>query len=92
VGLLEGNDPKLKQNNSLSAHHDHDGMSGAEIWHGADDNGSGTIGVVALARAFAANGLVAVMRPDAPFSSSCSQPRNVACSVRSISPLILAPS
>jgi cytochrome c5 len=26
-----------------------------EIWHGADDNGSGTVGVVALARAFAAN-------------------------------------
>ena len=26
-----------------------------QIWHGADDNGSGTIGVVALARAFAAN-------------------------------------
>ncbi len=25
------------------------------IWHGADDNGSGTVGVVALARAFAAN-------------------------------------
>jgi hypothetical protein len=26
------------------------------IWHGADDNGSGTVGVVELARAFAANG------------------------------------
>lgn len=26
------------------------------IWHGADDNGSGTVGVVALARAFTANG------------------------------------
>jgi hypothetical protein len=26
-----------------------------EIWHGADDNGSGTVGVVNLARAFAAN-------------------------------------
>ena len=26
-----------------------------EIWHGADDNGSGTIGVVTLARAFSAN-------------------------------------
>jgi Zn-dependent M28 family amino/carboxypeptidase len=30
-------------------------MSGAEIWHGADDNGSGSVGVVALAHAFAAN-------------------------------------
>jgi Zn-dependent M28 family amino/carboxypeptidase len=28
----------------------------AQIWHGADDNGSGTVGVVNLARAFAANG------------------------------------
>ncbi len=27
-----------------------------EIWHGADDNGSGTVGVVELAKAFAANG------------------------------------
>ncbi|HEY3704698.1 MAG TPA: M20/M25/M40 family metallo-hydrolase [Terracidiphilus sp.] len=26
-----------------------------QIWHGADDNGSGTVGVVTLARAFAAN-------------------------------------
>ncbi len=26
-----------------------------QIWHGADDNGSGTVGVVALARAFALN-------------------------------------
>lgn len=28
-----------------------------DIWHGADDNGSGTVGVVALARAFRANPL-----------------------------------
>jgi hypothetical protein len=27
-----------------------------QIWHGADDNGSGTVGVMELARAFAANG------------------------------------
>ena len=26
-----------------------------QIWHGADDNGSGTVGVIELARAFAAN-------------------------------------
>jgi Zn-dependent M28 family amino/carboxypeptidase len=30
------------------------GLNGeTQIWHGADDNGSGTVGVVALARAFA---------------------------------------
>ena len=56
VGLLQGSDPGLKNETILiSAHHDHDGMSGAEIWHGADDNGSGTVGVVALAHAFATN-------------------------------------
>jgi Peptidase family M28/PA domain len=56
AGLLEGSDPKLKGETILfSGHHDHNGISGTEIWHGADDNGSGTVGVVALARAFAAN-------------------------------------
>jgi hypothetical protein len=56
IGLLEGSDAKLKDETVLiSAHHDHDGMSGTDIWHGADDNGSGSVGVVALARAFAAN-------------------------------------
>ena len=56
AGLLEGGDAKLKAETILfSGHHDHNGMSGTEIWHGADDNGSGTVGVVALAHAFAAN-------------------------------------
>src|SRR5690349_16991407 len=56
AGLLVGNDPKLKAETILfSGHHDHDGISGDQIWHGADDNGSGTVGVVALAHAYAAN-------------------------------------
>jgi len=56
AGLLEGSDPRLKAETILfSGHHDHDGISGDQIWHGADDNGSGTVGVVALAHAFAAN-------------------------------------
>ncbi len=56
AGLLEGSDPKLAAETILiSGHHDHDGQSGTEIWHGADDNGSGTVGVVELAHAFAAN-------------------------------------
>ncbi len=56
VGLLEGADEKLKSETILvSGHHDHDGMSGNDIWHGADDNGSGSVGVVNLAHAFAAN-------------------------------------
>ena len=56
AGILEGSDASLAAETVLiTAHHDHDGMSGTEIWHGADDNGSGTVGVVALAHAFAEN-------------------------------------
>ena len=56
AGLLEGSDPALKAETIvLSAHFDHDGTGPAGIYHGADDNGSGTVGVVALAYAFAAN-------------------------------------
>jgi len=61
AGLLPGADATLATETVIiSAHHDHDGAStGAggklEIWHGADDNGSGTVGVVELAHAFAAN-------------------------------------
>jgi len=56
VGLIEGSDPKLAPETIIiSAHHDHDGQAGDKIWHGADDNASGTVGVVTLARAFGAN-------------------------------------
>jgi hypothetical protein len=61
AGLLPGSDPTLAAETVIiSGHHDHDGAApGAggnlDIWHGADDNGSGTVGVVALAHAFAAN-------------------------------------
>jgi Zn-dependent M28 family amino/carboxypeptidase len=56
VGLLPGSDPTLAAETIiLSGHHDHDGFTATEIFHGADDNGSGTVGVTALARAFATN-------------------------------------
>jgi Peptidase family M28/PA domain len=61
AGLLPGADPALAAETIIiSGHHDHDGASpGAggtlDVWHGADDNGSGTVGVVELAHAFAAN-------------------------------------
>ncbi len=56
VGLIEGSDPALKAETIVfSGHFDHDGAGPAGIYHGADDNGSGTVGVVALAHAFAAN-------------------------------------
>jgi hypothetical protein len=57
AGLVEGSDPQLKNETILfSGHYDHDGVriDGA-IYHGADDNASGTAGVVALAHAFSDN-------------------------------------
>lgn len=56
AGILPGSDPKLSAETVIvSAHHDHNGFNGPDVWHGADDNGSGTVGVVELARAFMAN-------------------------------------
>jgi hypothetical protein len=56
VGLLEGSDPALKAETVIySGHFDHNGVGPQGIFHGADDNGSGSVGVVALARAFALN-------------------------------------
>lgn len=57
VGMMEGSDPTLSAETILiSAHYDHDGLAaGGGIYHGADDNGSGTVGVVALAKAFMKN-------------------------------------
>jgi Zn-dependent M28 family amino/carboxypeptidase len=57
VGLMEGSDPTLSSETIIiSAHYDHDGLAvNGAIYHGADDNGSGTVGVVALAKAFMKN-------------------------------------
>jgi hypothetical protein len=56
AGLIEGSDPTLRDETIvISGHFDHDGTGPAGILHGADDNGSGTVGVVALAHAYAAN-------------------------------------
>ena len=58
VGLLEGTDLK-EETIVLSAHFDHDGPAfnlGA-LFPGADDNGSGTVGVVALAHAMVKAGV-----------------------------------
>lgn len=54
VALLEGRDVALRdQWIVISAHPDHDGAVGDQIWNGADDNGSGTVGLVAIAEAYA---------------------------------------
>jgi Zn-dependent M28 family amino/carboxypeptidase len=39
----------------LSAHYDHMGAHGGQIWNGADDNASGVAGMLAAAALFAAN-------------------------------------
>jgi Zn-dependent M28 family amino/carboxypeptidase len=64
VAFLEGSDPKLKEEIVLlSAHYDHVGMAPAppanapnkdRIFNGADDDGSGTVGILNLAEAYAA--------------------------------------
>lgn len=56
VGILPGTDPELKDEYIvISAHMDHVGTNGAStkdsIWNGADDDASGTAGVLALAEA-----------------------------------------
>lgn len=52
LGYLEGSDLK-DELVVISAHYDHVGVEGEEIYNGADDDGSGTTGVIEIARAFA---------------------------------------
>lgn len=53
VALLEGSDPTLKAQTILvTAHHDHMGTANGHIYYGADDNGSGVVGLLEIARAF----------------------------------------
>ncbi|MGA9365813.1 MAG: M28 family peptidase [Bacteroidota bacterium] len=61
IGLLPGSDEKLKDEYLvIGAHYDHLGLGGAgslvpdtvAVHHGADDNASGTAGVLELAQAF----------------------------------------
>lgn len=56
VGILEGADPVLKNEYvAVGAHYDHDGIgtpvNGDAIYNGADDDGSGTVAVMAIAEA-----------------------------------------
>jgi len=56
VAYVEGSDPALKEEVVVvGAHLDHLGKWGDYIFNGADDNGSGSVGVLNLARAFALN-------------------------------------
>jgi hypothetical protein len=55
VGMIEGENPK--EILVVGAHYDHLGNRGGYIYNGADDNASGTIAVMSIARACAAAGV-----------------------------------
>lgn len=54
VGVIEGKD--TTEAIIIGAHYDHLGMFDGYIWNGADDNASGTVGVMGVARACMATG------------------------------------
>ena len=54
VALLEGSDPRLKNEWVIvSAHYDHNGADATQIFNGADDNGSGVVALLEIAEAYA---------------------------------------
>jgi len=58
VGLLEGSDPDLKNEVViLGGHYDHEGIRNGVVFNGADDDASGTVGVIEVAEAFIENGV-----------------------------------
>jgi hypothetical protein len=53
LGLLQGYDPALRDEVVVvGAHYDHIGIKDGHIYHGADDNASGTAGMLEIAEAF----------------------------------------
>jgi hypothetical protein len=56
LGYIEGSDPELKKEAVvIGAHLDHLGSRGDYIFNGADDDGSGSVGVMEIAQAFVQN-------------------------------------
>lgn len=56
LGYIEGSDPELKKEAIvIGGHLDHLGRRGDYIFNGADDDGSGSVGVMEIAEAFAMN-------------------------------------
>lgn len=54
VAKVEGSDPRLKDEWVIvCAHYDHNGADGDQIFNGADDDGSGTVGLLEIAEAYA---------------------------------------
>jgi len=54
VGIIEGNE--AGEVIVMGAHYDHMGINNGYIWNGADDNGSGTVGVMTIAKAIMESG------------------------------------
>jgi len=53
IGLLKGADPALRDEVvTITGHYDHGGTLGGRVYRGADDNASGTIGVLDCAEAY----------------------------------------
>jgi hypothetical protein len=53
LAVVPGADPRLKdQWVIVSAHLDHNGADGAQVFNGADDDGSGTVGLLEIAEAY----------------------------------------
>lgn len=56
-GFWRGSDPELSKDVIIiSAHYDHVGINRGQVYNGADDNGSGSSGLLALAEALAVHG------------------------------------
>ena len=55
VAMIEGENPN--EFVAVGGHMDHMGMDNGKIWNGADDNASGTVAVMTIAKAFAASGV-----------------------------------
>ncbi len=54
LAALEGSDPTLKDEwVVISCHHDHNGADDNQVFNGADDNGSGVVGLLEIAEAYA---------------------------------------
>ena len=54
LAAIEGSDPRLRNEwVIISAHPDHNGAAGDTIFHGADDNASGAVALLAIADAYA---------------------------------------
>jgi len=54
VARIPGADPRLKEEwVILSAHFDHNGADGDQVYNGADDDGSGTVALLEIAEAYA---------------------------------------